>query len=1004
VAVTPSTFGGWAAIGAEFSGGAYHVVWRNVAFGQYVIWRADASGNFLSMGNVLTGTSAELRSLEPGFAQDLTGTGGIEASSFATDSAGSTRVMTAAGAYVLTSTTSSLGPQLRYGGSVVTASQFGNWAVVGAEQNGGVYQVLWRNGVLSQWVVWTVDGNGNFLSQGSLLNATQVKVYEPGFNQDFNGGGVASRTVIESAGSTTLATVSNTYYVLSSTGSSLGPSIRMNGSMVTVSQFGNWAPLAAELTGSVYSVAWKNGAADQYIAWNLDSNGNLVSMGTVVGGSSWYLQTYEPVVGRDLNGDGTTGAVTTSIETGGNTTLTRVADSYFFNYGTGGSVQLRYGGGYAAASHFGGWTPVAVEFSGGLYRMAWKNGTADQYVAWYVDTGGNYNWQSSVVAGSTWYLQSYEPVVGRDLNGDGTLGPVLTTLDVSGYGTLTRAADSYFINYGSSNIQVMYGGAYAGSNQFAPWAALGAEQIAGGFMVAWRNASTSQYTVWALDNGGNYLWNSTAISSGSSLFFAVEAAFQQDFNGGGVVGRSNIEATGGTYLANANGYLLLDSSSTAVSGPLLSVNGNFVAASQYGTALGAEWMGSGYLVAWKNGTNSYNIWTTDVTGRYVRDTGNMSGSSAQMQAYEPSFGQDLNGDGVIGVNNTPFDIQVVFSGLSQYQSYFEQAAQRWERIIRADLSSVNSATYGFIDDLRIDASVQFIDGSGGTLAQAGWDLRRSGGLPYHGVMRFDSSDITTMVNNGTFLSVVIHEMGHVLGIGTLWDTFGLRSGSSYVGTYANQAYRQLGGSGFVPLETGGGSGTAFSHWSEARFDRELMTGYVESSGSMPLSIVTVGGLQDLGYEVDYAQADGYNLPIANLESASSSAALSEAADAGVSSGAAWCGCGCVGGSLTGSSPFSLASFDLTTAADEAGVRNPDFYSAGCLAPEAEAGNILASEEGISNPDLSATGCLAPESEGGNVSLLASYVAGSFVTPLGEGASGDAAALGSVQDVIARPVV
>ncbi len=55
-------------------------------------------------------------------------------------------------------------------------------------------------------------------------------------------------------------------------------------------------------------------------------------------------------------------------------------------------------------------------------------------------------------------------------------------------------------------------------------------------------------------------------------------------------------------------------------------------------------------------------------------------------------------------------------------------------------------------------------------------------------------------------------MGHILGIGTLWSSFGLRSGSSYIGQNALNAYWQVGGSGgVVPLETGGGSGTALVH-------------------------------------------------------------------------------------------------------------------------------------------------------------------------------------------------
>ena len=142
-----------------------------------------------------------------------------------------------------------------------------------------------------------------------------------------------------------------------------------------------------------------------------------------------------------------------------------------------------------------------------------------------------------------------------------------------------------------------------------------------------------------------------------------------------------------------------------------------------------------------------------------------------------------------------------------------------------------------------------------------------------------------MASNGTLLNVILHEMGHVLGLGTLWSYKGLSSGSSYWGANALNAYRQVGGTGnIVPLETTGTSGTRFVHWSEAVFDNELMTGYVEAAGvSMPLSIVTIGGLHDLGYMVDYGQADAYRLPgrlmadPENVAEASGSGTVSETA-------------------------------------------------------------------------------------------------------------------------------
>ena len=107
-----------------------------------------------------------------------------------------------------------------------------------------------------------------------------------------------------------------------------GPSpvqLRYGGMSVAAGQFGAWVPIGAEQTASGYQVAWKNGAADQYLAWNVDSSGNFLSLGGVVSGASWYAQSFESAMHQDLNGDGTTGAVTTSWSNSGATVLTRAA-------------------------------------------------------------------------------------------------------------------------------------------------------------------------------------------------------------------------------------------------------------------------------------------------------------------------------------------------------------------------------------------------------------------------------------------------------------------------------------------------------------------------------------------------------------------------------------------------------------------------------------------------------------------------------------------------------
>ena len=147
-------------------------------------------------------------------------------------------------------------------GAAVTVGQFDTWAPLGAEKMGNGYQAVWKHGAADEYIVWTIDANGNWLSQSAVASGSSAEIQslEPGFNQNLNGvGGITARSVIDSFGSTTLATIANVF-MLSPTGSSLGPQLSMSGALVTSGQFGAWTPIAAEQVGGGYQVAWKNGA------------------------------------------------------------------------------------------------------------------------------------------------------------------------------------------------------------------------------------------------------------------------------------------------------------------------------------------------------------------------------------------------------------------------------------------------------------------------------------------------------------------------------------------------------------------------------------------------------------------------------------------------------------------------------------------------------------------------------------------------------------------------
>jgi hypothetical protein len=213
---------------------------------------------------------------------------------------------------------------------------------------------------------------------------------------------------------------------------------------------------------------------------------------------------------------------------------------------------------------------------------------------------------------------------------------------------------------------------------------------------------------------------------------------------------------------------------------------------------------------------------------------------------------------------TSYDILVVYSGSSRYKPAFDAAEARWEQIITGEIPDVSTSQWGLIDDLRIDALIEAIDGVGNVLGSAGPDgLRSDSLLPYHGVMRFDSADIENLFVAGQLADVILHEMGHVLGIGTIWEELEFQNGAEYTGPNALAEYRTLTGNpnaAFVPVETDGGPGTAFGHWDEEIFDNELMTGFLNSGVPNPISRMTIGALKDFGYGVNLAAADPYTLP------------------------------------------------------------------------------------------------------------------------------------------------
>ncbi len=237
----------------------------------------------------------------------------------------------------------------------------------------------------------------------------------------------------------------------------------------------------------------------------------------------------------------------------------------------------------------------------------------------------------------------------------------------------------------------------------------------------------------------------------------------------------------------------------------------------------------------------------------------------------------------VKVNFTPlnkgdFDIELVFLDpfREDQKDVLRLVARRWMAVIAEDVPDYVFAegwtgrcgdrsyeiTAGErIDDLRIYMTTFDVDDNPNAVGWGGPSLlREQTHRPVLGCMGFD-------LERANLLITGLHEVGHVLGFGTVWNDLGLiqdlslddpNADTHFSGPMAVAAFNDAGGRDYkgakVPVEKMDGA-----HWRGGAFALgELMLPW----GGGALSAITVQSLGDLGYGVDVSQADPYTLSVA----------------------------------------------------------------------------------------------------------------------------------------------
>ncbi|MDQ8156274.1 MAG: leishmanolysin-related zinc metalloendopeptidase [Gemmatimonadota bacterium] len=375
-------------------------------------------------------------------------------------------------------------------------------------------------------------------------------------------------------------------------------------------------------------------------------------------------------------------------------------------------------------------------------------------------------------------------------------------------------------------------------------------------------------TTWEPNERGTYALSVTGCRAGEPVIYRAKA-------GNGAV------AAPGATVPTAPSVEVLDECGNGVSG----VPVTFATVPGVGSITGAS------ATTNASGVATLGSWTLAAGPNVVSATLGGAGTASIAPVIFSATGK---------ASTAGFDISLRFVNMptANQLTTFGQAATRWETIITGDLSNIanfssaagscNSpnAIQEALDDLIIIVRLENIDGAGAVLGSAGPCLVRTAGLTALGSMRFDTSDLPSLEAAGSFGSVILHEMGHVLGIGTLWNSKGFlqlasttsaKQDTHFNGPEAIAGFNVVGGTNYtgagqqvpggakVPVEnctnntpTTCGGGTINSHWREGVLKSELMTGYLGSSVTgNPLSVLTIGSLKDIGYVVDLNQADSF---------------------------------------------------------------------------------------------------------------------------------------------------
>ena len=879
-------YAGWETLAAETVNGENQVIWKNVSQNLVHLWRLDSNWNWVSTEAISGLNSAVALTKETVFGVDINNDGVTGSPYTAIEANGNTKLVKDATNKYFAQIGTATPIAIKNGGQIYQ-NIYAGWETLAAETVNGENQVIWKNVSQNLVHLWRLDSNWNWVSTEAIsgLNSAVALTKETVFGVDINGDGVTGipYTAIEANGNTKLVKdPTNKYFTQIGTAT---PIAIKNGGQIYQNIYAGWETLAAETANGENQVIWKNVSQDLAHLWRLDSNWNWLSTEAISGLNSAAALAKETVFGVDINGDGVTGIPYTAIEANGNTKLVKdPTNKYFTQIGTANPIAIKQGV-QIYQNIYAGWETLAAETVNGENQVIWKNVSQNLVHLWRLDS--NWNWVSTeAISGlNSAAALAKETVFGVDINGDGVTGSPYTAIESAGNTKLVKdATNKYFAQIGTATPITIKNGGQIYQNIYAGWENLAAETVNGENQVIWKNVSQNLVHLWRLDS--NWNWLSTEAISGlnSAAALAKETVFGVDINGDGFIGYDTLNTArdivigsspiydsvssfdlndfyrftvsqSGIFTANLTG-LTGDADVRLINDK--NNNGVIDTAQLYNPTTGIIDTGEILAWQWERGTGNEAIRSFLNPGTYylqVMSYNNQTANYNLATNFTPAASDDRK-----------FSIQLNLDSSmnATAQATIRKAADFWEKAI--SYSSFNGSqilTINVSEDNSISgwgafagASITTVDANGRVI------LNRpiSGGVHL-------SPDVVNGLNinsnSGNNTGLLIHEMGHILGIaGWGENSVDLSTGNYNANTYAGWAYGELKGTftqTAIPLTTGVGIGSDYIHWKEQVFGNETMS-QIFGGATASLSQLSLASLRDVGWNINYGVAQPYSLP------------------------------------------------------------------------------------------------------------------------------------------------